>query len=125
MRAIRHGVGPDDKPLLIMPSEYFNKLSDQDLGDVIAYIKSLPPVDNDQPKAKPGPVGRLLILVESEFLPARLIDHDAPRPVPPAKGVTEEYGEYLATICTICHGEPLSGGPAPDGSFVVVLRLCQ
>ena len=42
----------DGKPLVIMPPQYFNKFSDQDLGDIVAYLKSLPPVDNDQANTK-------------------------------------------------------------------------
>ena len=47
VRAIRHGVGNDGKGLPIMPSEAFNKFSDHDLGAMIAYLKTLPPVDNE------------------------------------------------------------------------------
>ena len=113
VRAIRHGVGNDGKPLVIMPSQYFNKFSDQDLGDIVAYLKSLPPVDNDQAKTKLKILGRIITLLDSEILPASMIDHEAPRPASPAKGVTKEYGEYLATVCMACHGKHLSGGPLP------------
>ena len=34
-----------------MPSEAFNKFSDHDLGAIIAYLKSLPPVDNEGPES--------------------------------------------------------------------------
>ena len=27
--------------------------------------------------------------------------------------MTREYGEYLGFICSLCHGENLSGGPVP------------
>src|SRR5262245_27330534 len=40
VRALRHGVGKDGKPLLIMPAQGFNALSPQDLGALIAYVKS-------------------------------------------------------------------------------------
>jgi hypothetical protein len=42
-----------------------------------------------------------------------LIDHDGPRPAAPERGVTAEYGEYLAGLCTLCHGAGFSGGPIP------------
>jgi mono/diheme cytochrome c family protein len=47
VRAIRHGVGPDGTRLLIMPSEIFVRFSEEDLGAIIAYLRSLPPQDND------------------------------------------------------------------------------
>ena len=111
--SIRHGVDPDGKPLVLMPSHEFNKLGDADLGLIIAYVKNLPPMDNELPSTTLGPLGRIIILVESEFLPATVIDHDAPRPAEPVPGVTVEYGEYMAFVCTICHGESFSGDTVP------------
>ena len=113
VRAIRHGISRDDKALLIMPSEVFNKISDEDLGAIIAYLKTLPPVDNELDESGLAPLGRILAAFEGSLLPATLIDHNAPRTPPPAAGVTAEYGEYLAEICTVCHGERLSGGEVP------------
>ena len=114
VRAIRHGVRPNGKPLFFMPSEEFTKFSDADLGAIIAYIKSVPPVDNELPDIAAGPLGRLFLLLEPAFLPARVIDHTASRPSAPESGVTVEYGAYLATICTACHGSDLSGGFGPN-----------
>ena len=80
MRAIRHGVGRDGEALVIMPSEYFNKISDADLGAIVAYIRDLPPVDNQVPKTRLGPLGRVIALLDSSILPASKFDHTAPRP---------------------------------------------
>ena len=113
VRAIRHGIGLDGKSLLIMPSEVFNKISDEDLGAMIAYLKTLPPVDNDLDESRLAPLGRILAVFEGSLLPATQIDHNAPRAPSPVAGVTAEYGEYLAEVCTICHGERLSGGEVP------------
>lgn len=46
-RAIRHGVGADGRPLLIMASHHYAAYGDEDLAALIAYLQSLPPVDND------------------------------------------------------------------------------
>ena len=113
VRAIRHGIGRDRKALLIMPSEHFNKISDEDLGAMIAYLKTLPPVDNELDESALAPLGRIIAVFDGSLLPATQIDHDAPRAPSPAAGVTTEYGEYLGEICTICHGERLSGGAVP------------
>ena len=113
VRAIRHGIGKDDKALVIMPSEFFNKISDSDLGDIIAFLKNLPPVDNEVPETSLGPLGRIFTVLESSLLPATLIDHEAPRPAEPVPGVTVEYGKYMAFVCSLCHGDALSGGSVP------------
>ncbi len=114
VRAIRHGLGPDGKPLLVMPPNFFNNYNDDDLGAIIAYLKSLPPVDSELPTNTIGPLGRLFVLLDPELLPAQVIDHDAPRPPAIEPGVTKEYGEYLAVICSACHGQDMSGGPFSD-----------
>ena len=44
VRAIRHGIGLDGKALAVMPSQHFNNIFDEDLGAIIAYLKTLPPV---------------------------------------------------------------------------------
>lgn len=114
VRAIRHGVGPDGKPLLYMPAQDFYHLSDEDLAALIAYLKSVPPVNNSLPDDAIGPLGRILFLAgQLPLVPAEMIDHDGPRPYAPPPGVTVEYGQYLAVTCTGCHGQDLSGGPIP------------
>ncbi len=113
VRALRHGVDRDGKPLILMPSHEWNKLSDADLGLIIAYVKNVPAVDNELPSTRVGPFPRVLALIESELISARVIDHDAPRPPEPEPGVTAEYGQYLGFVCQICHGDALSGGTPP------------
>ena len=115
IRAIQHGVRPDGTPLLFMPSTEFYYLSDTDLGRVLAYIRSMPPVDNETQASELSFTGFLAMnLVQGiTFLPAELIPLDAPRPSAPEPGLTSEYGQYLALSCFVCHGEGLSGGEIP------------
>ena len=115
LRSIRHGVRPDGTPLLFMPSTEFYYLSDQDLGRVIAYIRSVPPVNNEMPASSLSVTGRIVMNVAKEitFLPAELLPHDAPRPTPPEPSISAEYGEYLSHSCIVCHGPTLSGGEIP------------
>jgi mono/diheme cytochrome c family protein len=117
VRAIRHGVAPDGKALFIMPVKAFHYMSDADLGAVIAYIKSLPPVDHPLPEKRIELMGRLM-MGAGMFPPfaAAQIDHTSPVPAAPQAGVTAAYGEYLAHICTECHGANLNGAPfGPPG----------
>lgn len=114
VRAIRHGIGPDGKSLFVMPSNEFYTIDDNDLGALIAYIKSAPAVDNVLPESTAGPIARALIVTGAfPLLPAEIIDHDAPRPAPVAKTASVEFGAYLAQTCVGCHGAGLSGGPMP------------
>jgi mono/diheme cytochrome c family protein len=80
VRAIRHGIGLDNQALTIMPAEEYNKISDDDLGAIIAYLKTLPPVDNEVGESGLGPLGRTLASFVGGLIPASLIDHEAQRP---------------------------------------------
>ncbi len=60
VRAIRHGVKHDGTSVFIMPSNDFYFLSDADLGGVIAYLKSVPPVDREIRPRNFSPMGKVL-----------------------------------------------------------------
>jgi mono/diheme cytochrome c family protein len=116
VRAIRHGVDVESKPVIFMPSWEFYTLSDQNLADIITYVKSVSPVDRQPRQNKMQLLIRGLWAFNqlgSPMLSAESIDHTGPRPVAPPEGVTAEYGGYLANGCTACHGSSLSGGPIP------------
>ena len=128
VRAIRHGVGHDDRGLVMMPARTFYYLSDDDLGALIAYLKSLPPVDNELPVTDLGPVGRVMLALGQlppDIIPnVTMIEHDAPRPVAPEPGVTVEYGEYLAYTCALCHSPNFNGQTVQiDGPPVLSTNL--
>jgi len=123
VRAIRHGVDPEGKSLLLMPSEHFYALSDADLGAVIAYVKSVPPVDKENADPSFSVIAKVLFAIGQFLKPeAELIDQNAARPAAPPPGVTAAYGEYLVTthVCQNCHGADSGGGknPDPNGPYV-------
>jgi len=98
-----------------MPSLEYQFLSDDDSGALIAYLKSLPPVDREPVPNSVGPVGRALLLKgDLDLLHAEGVAHGQ-HPAPPPVGVTPEYGGYLAEVgaCKGCHGPTLSGGHIP------------
>ena len=112
-RTVRHGVKPDGRPVFIMPSEDYNRLTDDDLAAVVAYAKSLPPAKGSAAGVElPLPV-RLMYGYDAIQDAAQKIDHSLPpsRPVPAA--VNAEHGAYVANMCIGCHGPGLSGGKIP------------
>lgn len=125
VRAIRHGVGHDGRALFIMLSKPYHHLDDADVGALIAYLRSLPTVDNKLPERHFEPLAKLMI--GAGLLPpfaADQIDHASPAPPQPQPGVTVAYGEYLSHTCTECHGENLNGAPfGPPGEEIFTPNL--
>jgi len=113
IRSIRYGVRPDGHGIPFMPSDYFNKLTDADTGAIIAYLKSLPPVDNERTRVEINLPARVLIDlgVLGDLVRAAKINFRAARPQPPGNP-----GEYLVEVggCTFCHGANLTGGQGPE-----------
>ncbi|MBC7886044.1 MAG: c-type cytochrome [Saprospiraceae bacterium] len=119
VKAIRHGLNPQNKALMIMPSDSYCFLSDTDLGCLIAFIKTIP--------AKQDTFGASALTFMSnimagagmfgELFPANKIDHVAAAniaSVPLSDSL--RYGEYMVKVegCKSCHGLNLAGGISPD-----------
>jgi mono/diheme cytochrome c family protein len=115
VRAIRHGVKPDGRPLFIMPSEDYNRFTDHDVAALIAYTRSLPAVSGGSLELRVPLMVKALYAVGVVKDSAEKIDHSLPPAVPVAEGVTPEHGKYVANLCIGCHGEGFSGGKIPGG----------
>ncbi|EHL23636.1 class I cytochrome c [Acidovorax sp. NO-1] len=110
---IRHGVKPNGRPLLVMPSEDYNRFTNDDLNALVSYVRQFKPQQGLQAVIDlPRPAWVLYGLGAIPDAAAR-IDHQlAPsRPVP--AGVTLANGQYVANMCIGCHGADLSGGKIP------------
>lgn len=113
VRAIRHGIDAEGKPLAIMPSRAYWHYSDEDVAAIIAYVRSVPPVANDLGEKELKLVGQVLVGAGVlDVLSAESIDHNASRPEAQSRSISVAYGEYLVNTndCRQCHGEDLSGG---------------
>jgi cytochrome c553 len=108
-RALRHGVDRSGRGLLFMPVDHYQHLSDEDLGAMIAYYRSLPPVDNDRTALELTLLARWMIDLglSGPVVRAAQLDHSMPR-----APRSSEPGAYLVEIggCTFCHGDALTGG---------------
>jgi mono/diheme cytochrome c family protein len=116
VRALRHGIAPNNTPLMGMPSDAFYYMNDEDLGALIAYLKSVHAVDNPVSPTNLKPLAFILISIGAfgDVFPAEHIPHDQIPPVP-APGLSEAYGQYIVRVgdCDNCHGPDLSGGESP------------
>jgi len=116
-RAIRHGVRREGTGLILMPSEAFHGIADDEMAAMIAYLRQMPPVDREVPPTKLRIIGRL-VLGAGQLKTAAALAPRTPHvaSVDTTPGV--EYGRYLVAKggCELCHGASLSGGPARDSN---------
>jgi mono/diheme cytochrome c family protein len=109
LRLFRANAKVDGKVAIGMPTEMQQRMTDQELADVIAYVRSAPPsADPVDGSTRLLPLGRLG-LVTGEF-EAYVAD-------PPESAVVlrdraePARGRHLALIaCTECHGMDMKGG---------------
>lgn len=102
-RAIREGIRPDGS--LIgppMPFSAYRNISDEDLAAIVAFLRSMAPVENETPDSE-----YRIDLPPAYGPPVESVSAPAP-------GVTEAYGEYLAmglAHCMECHSPMNATGP--------------
>jgi len=113
VRTVRHGVKPDGTPVMIMPSEEYNRFVDADLAAVVAYARQLPAAKGAKAEIRlPMPVKALYaagVFKDS----SEKIDHSLPPAQPVPEGITPAHGAYVANGCIGCHGAKLAGGKIP------------
>ena len=109
IRAFTVGVNKDGEPLFpLMPYPRYGKMSRDDVEAIVAYVRTLKPIDYTPPPRELG-------------LPLPLVVRTIPAPASfrpiPDKSNRVAYGEYLinAAVCGDCHtpiddrGQPLPG----------------
>lgn len=113
VRTIRHGVKPNGRPAIVMPSEDYARFTDDDLAALVAYIRKMPAVDGQ------GAVLQMPALVKTLYATgvmhdaAEIIDHSLPPSQPVPETVSPQHGAYVVNSCIGCHGAQLSGGKIP------------
>lgn len=113
VRTLRHGVKPDGTPIMIMPSEDYARLTDDDLASIIAYVTQLAPVPG-QPRTIRLPfMVKVMYGFGAIHDAAEIIDHTLAPEQPVKVEVSIAHGKYVAHSCVGCHGANLSGGHIP------------
>ncbi|MEO8819735.1 MAG: cytochrome C, partial [Ginsengibacter sp.] len=110
-RAITTGVDKDGNALFpVMPYHYYGKMDKEDIYDIIAYIRTLTPIENKTPD-------------HSIDFPMNFIINTIPTKASfvqkPAKSDTLKYGAYMvnATACMECHTKVEKGQIIPSLAF--------
>ncbi|PSL06202.1 c-type cytochrome [Cecembia rubra] len=112
-RLITTGVRKDGSPIFpVMPYHSYGLIDPEDVKDVIAYLRTLEPVETAHPKSKPDFPFNLIL---------RTMPKEASFTKKPSPSDQVAYGKYMAnaSACADCHtrfengsfvGEPFAGG---------------
>lgn len=115
VRVVRHGINRKGQSS-IMPAIDYTDLSDQEIGDVISFVRSVPAVERVMEPWALGPVMWVQLALGKVPISAELIDHDKERPTnPPPQAIDTTYGAHLGQVCRGCHGTNLAGGKIIGG----------
>jgi mono/diheme cytochrome c family protein len=110
-RAITAGVDSSGNALFpVMPYPSFGKMDKEDIYDIIAYIRSIPPIENKTPDHQVNfPMNFIL----------NTIPEKASFTQKPPKSDTVKYGSYLvnAASCIECHTQVDKGQIIPAVAF--------
>ena len=112
LRAMREGVSKNGRPLFpMMPyGAYGRALSDDDALDIVAYLRTLTPIENDAGRTE-------LNFPVSMFVRAAPLPLEKSAPPPPPESDPLARGKWLLTMCSChdCHDsvnghrEPIAG----------------
>ena len=121
VKAIRHGIAKDGRVMVAMPSYHYSAYGDDDLAELIAYLKQIPAVEDKFRKRDIQFPGSIIFgILAYDSWPANQIPHDkVGGEMAPTIDESVNYGEYLTRItgCYECHGENLIGkDPDSEGS---------
>jgi hypothetical protein len=103
LRAITEGVSKDGEPLFpLMPYQAFGKMDKQDVLSIIAYLRTLQPIENNIPASNPNfPINLIMRTIpgKNDFQSI------------PDKSNSKEYGKYLVNVagCNDCHTPSVKG----------------
>ncbi|QNN65453.1 cytochrome c [Sphingomonas rhizophila] len=122
-RAIRQGIGVDGRSLFIMPSISYRNLTDQETGDLVRYIRSLPVSGADHPLPSVGPLGRIGVIQGKFEAQPDVIAASADRRIPDLGPATAAGRHLVETHCSDCHGVTLEGGEAEPGLMAPDLSI--
>lgn len=110
-RAITTGVDKDGEALFpVMPYLFYGKMDRDDIYDIIAYLRTLPSIENTVPEHE--------IDFPMNFI-INTIPVEAEQSERPEKSNTVEYGKYLvnAASCMECHSKAEKGEIIMETAF--------
>ena len=122
-QAIRQGIGHDGRPLLVMPSEGYQFMTDSEVAALISAIRTFPKGGRETPAVSFGPKGRVALALGKFHTGPELVETYRKSPVADF-GPQFAAGRHIVAInCAECHGPNLKGQEVKPGSVAPDLSI--
>jgi mono/diheme cytochrome c family protein len=116
-RIVRLGVRPDGKSVMAMPAMGFVRVTDDEMADIIAFVRSVPAGGTAAPAHYIGPLDQWDLWRGITMKPAIAYVEVERRKQPADAGPQHEAARHLAGIvCAECHSGDLKGNGWDTGA---------
>lgn len=111
VRLMRAGTKVDGRLALVMPNKAHQRLTDQQLADLEAFIRSVPAVSNKLPSRRIQMLGRIGIVTGAYDVDEMRADPPESAAVLADRNQPDRARHFVQTACSECHGLDLQGYP--------------
>ena len=122
-QAIRQGIGHDRRPLLVMPSEGYQFLTDSEVAALISAVRTFPKGGREMPVATFGTKGRVGLAIGKFHTAPELVETYRNSPIPDFGSRFAAGRHIVAVNCSECHGPDLGGQEVKPGSIAPDLSI--
>jgi mono/diheme cytochrome c family protein len=112
VQAVRFGRSARGNSLLFMPSAAYERLTQKDLGDILAYVRAAIPQASVTLPTRLGPLGYGLLAIGAVPRSSNPFHANQTNAAHVERDGSRAYGGYLVRVggCMECHGADLKGG---------------
>ena len=111
VRLMRAGTKVDGRLALVMPNKAHQRLTDQQLADLEAFIRSVPAVTNELPSRRIQTLGRIGVVTGAYDVDEMRADPPESASVLADRNQPDRARHFVQTACSECHGVDLQGYP--------------
>ncbi len=122
VQLMRAGTKVDGRLALVMPNRAHQRLTDQQLADLQAYLRSVPAVDNELPSRRIQTLARIGMVTGKYDLDEMRADPPESAAVIADRNQPDRARHLVQTACSECHGVDLQGYPKEGVPPLIVAR---
>lgn len=111
VRLMRAGTKVDGRLALIMPNKAHQRLTDQQLADLEAFMRSVPAVTDELPSRRIQTLGRIGVVTGAYDVDEMRADPPESASVLADRNQPDRTRHFVQTACGECHGVDLRGYP--------------